>query len=90
MVDASHMISLFENATEGIILTNSSGDIILINPAAEKIFGYRAEEITGKPIETLVPDRFKPNHHQLRSGFYHHPENRVMGQNRDLYARKKD
>ena len=90
MVDITHMTSLFENATEGIILTDQSGNIILINPAAERIFGYCFNEIEGKSIEILIPDRSRPNHHQLRAGFYHHPQNRVMGQGRDLYARKKD
>ena len=33
--DKNHMTALFENATEGIILTNSQGKIILVNPAAE-------------------------------------------------------
>lgn len=90
MIDATHIISLFENSTEGIILTNSAGKIILMNPAAEKMFGYVKEELTDKPIEILIPDRYKPHHHQLREGFYHQPSNRVMGQGRDLYARKKD
>ena len=85
-----HLTSLFENATEGIILTNSEGNIVLVNPAAEKMFGYNREEITGNPIEILIPDQFKPHHQELRNGFYQHPSNRVMGQNRDLYGRKKD
>jgi PAS domain S-box-containing protein len=50
-VDAAHMISLFENATEGIILTNHEGKIVLVNPAAEKIFGYQASELVDKTIE---------------------------------------
>ncbi len=90
MIDATHIISLFENATEGIILTNSAGNIILVNPAAERMFGYLKEEITGKPIEILIPDKYKHHHHQLREGFYHQPSNRGMGRGRDLYARKKD
>lgn len=90
MVDAAHMISLFENVTEGIILTDSTGHIVLANPASERIFGYRFEEISGKPIEILLPDRFRPHHHELRAGFYQHPQNRAMGQGRDLFARKKD
>jgi len=85
-----HLTSLFENATEGIILTNGKGNIVLVNPAAEKMFGYNREEITGNPIEILIPDQFKPHHQELRNGFYQHPSNRVMGQNRDLYGRKKD
>ena len=85
-----HLTSLFENATEGIILTNGKGNIVLVNPAAEKMFGYNRDDIIGKPIEILIPDQFKPHHNDLRKGFYKHPSNRVMGQNRDLYGRKKD
>ena len=84
------MISLFENATEGIILTGGHGKIVLVNPATERIFGYSNSEIIGQPIEILIPDQFKPHHHKLREGFYQQPSNRVMGQNRDLYGRRKD
>jgi PAS domain S-box-containing protein len=90
MVNAEHMTSLFENATEGIILTNSKGMIVLVNPAAERIFDYNSSELIGKPIEVLLPDNIRGHHAQLREGFYHHPSNRSMGQGRDLYARKKD
>jgi PAS domain S-box-containing protein len=85
-----HLISLFENATEGIILTGAGGHIMLVNPAAQRMFGYNSEELEGKPIEVLIPERFKPHHHDLRDGFYHHPSNRVMGHNRDLFGRRKD
>jgi PAS domain S-box-containing protein len=90
MIDATHLKSLFENATEGIILTDSTGKIILVNPAAKKMFGYDKEELINKLIETLIPDKFKHHHHELREGFYNKPSNRVMGQNRDLNARRKD
>jgi PAS domain S-box-containing protein len=90
MLDQAHMTSLFENSTEGIILTNGAGDIVMANPAAERMFDYNNGELIGKPIETLIPDKFKPHHHQLRDGFYHKPSNRVMGQGRDLHGRKKD
>src|SRR5436190_11465357 len=86
----AHLTSLFENATEGIILTDGRGNIILINPAAQRMFQYTAEEITGKPIEILIPDNLKPKHHHHREGFNKKPSNRVMGQGRDLYGRKKD
>ena len=85
-----HLLSLSENATEGIILTNNSGHIVLVNPAAEKMFGYESEEIAGELIEVLIPDNLKTSHYQLRADFYNHPSNRSMGHNRDLYGRKKD
>lgn len=90
MIDATHLTSLFENATEGIILTNNTGKIVMVNPSAEQMFGYDKEELIGKLIETLIPDKYKHHHHELREGFYQKPSNRVMGQNRDLNARKKD
>ena len=55
MLDQAHMTSLFENATEGIILTNGRGHIVLANPAAEKMFGYTANELNGQPVEVLIP-----------------------------------
>ncbi|MGZ8559619.1 MAG: PAS domain-containing sensor histidine kinase [Chitinophagaceae bacterium] len=90
MLDQAHMTSLFANATEGIILTGRDGQIVLINPATERIFGFSNNELIGQPIEILIPQQVKPHHHKLREGFYQNPSNRVMGQGRDLYGRKKD
>ena len=86
----AHLTSLFENATEGIILTDGQGKIILVNPAAQKMFQYAGDEIIGKRIELLIPEQLKIKHEQHRDGFYKHPSNRVMGQGRDLFGRKKD
>ncbi|MEO7922944.1 MAG: PAS domain-containing sensor histidine kinase [Chitinophagaceae bacterium] len=90
MLDQAHMTSLFENATEGILLTGKNGLIFLVNPAAERMFGYSQEELVDHPVEKLIPDQFRPHHQGLRDGFYHKPSNRVMGQGRDLFARRKD
>ncbi|HEX7845437.1 MAG TPA: PAS domain-containing sensor histidine kinase, partial [Chitinophagaceae bacterium] len=90
MANYEHMTSLFENATEGIILTDGKGVIVLVNPAAEKIFDYSSTELVNKPIEVLIPDNVKPYHKELRDGFYQKPSNRSMGQGRDLHGRKKD
>lgn len=87
--DKSHMSSLFENATEGIILTNSKAEIILVNPSACRMFGYEQEQMVGEKIEKLLPKKFRSGHVQLRKGFYQHPQNRVMGSGRDLYGEKK-
>ena len=88
--EKTHMASLFENATEGILLTDRTGKITLVNPAAERMFGYTANEMMGEQIEKLIPQRYHGKHHGLREGFYKHPSNRSMGTGRDLYARRKD
>ena len=90
MLGQAHMTSLFENATEGIILTNGRGYIELVNPAAERMFGYTANELNGQPVEILIPGSFRPGHQALREGFHKKPSNRSMGANRDLFALKKN
>ncbi|HVG16399.1 MAG TPA: PAS domain-containing sensor histidine kinase, partial [Chitinophagaceae bacterium] len=88
-LDKSHMTSLFENATEGIVLADQSGAIILVNPSACKMFGYDAEELIGEKVEVFLPGRFRAGHVQLRNGFYRHPQDRQMGHGRDLYGQHK-
>ena len=86
----SHMTSLFENATEGILLTNDKGRIILVNPAALRVFGYREDELIDQPIEVLLPKKYREGHVALRDGFAKKPSNRVMGHGRDLYGQRKN
>lgn len=88
--DKTHMTSLFENATEGIILTNKEGSIILVNPAAEKMFAYSAKELAGQKIEILVPRKYRNGHVTLREGFHASPQDRIMGHGRDLHGTKKN
>ena len=90
MLDQAHMTSLFENATEGIILTNGRGQIVLVNPAAERMFGYTAPELNDQPVEILIPASFRHGHQALREGFHKKPANRSMGANRDLFALKQN
>ncbi len=85
-----HIRSLFENATEGMIVTDSKGNIFLVNPSAGRMFGYEANELKGQKIEIIVPAKYAKSHVKLRDGFYHDPRNRVMGHNRDLHGQKKD
>jgi PAS domain S-box-containing protein len=90
MLGQAHMTSLFENATEGIILTNGQGFIVLANPAAERMFGYAERELQNLPVEVLIPGNFRPGHKSLREGFHKKPSNRSMGAGRDLFALKKN
>lgn len=88
--DKEQVNALFEYATEGIILTNQKGEIVLVNPAALKLFNYERDELLNKSIETLIPDRFHHAHLQYRQGFNKHPANRTMGRGRNLFAKSRD
>lgn len=84
------MDALFNYSTEGIIITNKTGDIILINPSAEKMFGYASGELVNKKIEVLIPVRYTHKHVADRDKYNAHPKARAMGTGRDLYALRKD
>jgi PAS domain S-box-containing protein len=88
--DQMQVNALFEHATEGMILTNEKGKIVLLNPAAARLFEYDKDELLGQSIEVLIPGRFHGKHTGYREGFYQKPGNRTMGHGRDLFARKKD
>ena len=79
-----------ESAPSGMVMVDREGIIVLVNSQAEELFGYSREELVGRPVEILVPERFAHNHPGYRSGFFTHPESRPMGAGRDLYGRRKD
>jgi len=88
--DVAHITSLFENATEGFVVSDSEGEIILVNPSACRMFAYTKDELIGRKIELLIPSRYAHKHVQLRDGFYRDPRNRVMGHGRDLHGQRQD
>ena len=85
---------LFQLATEaspsGIILVSDQGRVVLVNSHIEKLFGYRRDELIGKPVEILVPERLATQHPAYRASFFAAPEARAMGAGRELFARRKD
>jgi diguanylate cyclase (GGDEF)-like protein/PAS domain S-box-containing protein len=54
--------SVAESATDAIIAADQSGCMVSWNRGAERIFGYTAPEVIGKPLSMLMPERFRPMH----------------------------
>ena len=88
--EKTHMASLFENATEGILLTNQQGQIIMANPSAVRMLGYAPYELENLSVDALLPSKYQHGHHRHRDSFHNAPSNRTMGVGRDLYAKRKD
>ena len=85
-----HFRSLFETAPNGVIAVNAAGRIALLNARAEKMFGYSRAELIGKPVEVLVPQRFRGGHAGLRKRAAANPRIRPMGTNRPFFGVRKD
>ena len=82
--------ALFNYATIGIIITDTTGTIININKKAEEDFGYAKNEIKGQRVEILLPQSVRVKHVHYREDFYKHPSSRAMGAGRDLFGSRKD
>ncbi len=82
--------ALFMFATEGILVVDHKGEIIKINPSAEKLFGYKTNELLGKRIETLIPKRLAEKHHTDREKYNEQPKARSMGIGMELFGLKHD
>jgi PAS domain S-box-containing protein len=82
--------ALLEAAPDAVVIVDEAGTIRLVNEAAEKCFGYVRDELVGRSIELLVPERFAPHHRHLRQAHFAAPHSRPMAQAGALSARRKD
>jgi PAS domain S-box-containing protein len=82
--------SLFDYATIGMLITDSNGLITNFNRHAEYLFGYKRDEVIGKPVELLIPIEKRTAHEDHLRNFSKHPANRMMGASSNLFAKRKD
>lgn len=78
-----------EYAPTAMVLVDVQGRVVLLNAQAERLFAYRRDELLGKPVECLIPERFV-GHEAVRSEFVGNPRPRPMGHAGKLFARRRD
>jgi PAS domain S-box-containing protein len=81
---------LLESMPDATVVANRVGRIVLANAQTEKLFGYPRDELLTKPIEILVPDRYRHAHGGHRTGYFASPRTRAMGSGLDLFGRRRD
>ncbi len=79
-----------EAAPNAMLMIDRERRIVLVNQRTEDLFGYGREELLGRPVELLVPDRFREAHPAQVEGFFAQPRARAMGAGRELFGRRKD
>jgi len=79
-----------EAAPDAMLLVDRRGEIALVNAQAERLFGYRREELLGQTINLLIPERFRRRHEAQVAAFFFRPRTRPMGEGVELFGLRKD
>ncbi len=82
--------AIFEYAPDTMVVVNGNGMIERSNAQVEGMFGYSQDELTGQPVELLLPERFRRQHIKHRAHYVADPHLRPMGMGLELFGRRKD
>jgi diguanylate cyclase (GGDEF)-like protein/PAS domain S-box-containing protein len=81
---------LLEAAPDAMVIIGPDGRITMGNAQTDRMFGYSREELVGSHLEMLLPERFRKDHVQHRSGYYADPLLRPMGRGLELFGLRRD
>ena len=77
-------------APDAVVVVDASGAIVAANALAEQMFGYPAGAMTGRSVESLLPEPLRERHRRHREGYGADARRRPMGANLSLSARRHD
>ncbi|MBV8906255.1 MAG: PAS domain S-box protein, partial [Acidobacteriia bacterium] len=81
---------LLDCAPDAILIVDSHGALALVNAQAEKLFGYSREELLGRPVEVLIPEKARGGHARHRAGYNEAPRVRRMGTGMELLGLRRN
>jgi PAS domain S-box-containing protein/putative nucleotidyltransferase with HDIG domain len=83
--------ALVESALDGVVTMDDKGRIIALNPAAEKVFGYRSNQVTGRLVsDTIIPPQLRKAHERGLARFLVSGEKKIIGSRIKLTAMRAD
>ena len=86
----ARLTAVVETAVDGFILIDSRGRILLFNPACERLFGYRADEVFHENVKMLMPQTYSLHHDDYIRNFLQTGERKIIGIGREVIGLRKD
>jgi PAS domain S-box-containing protein len=86
----AHLRDVLEAVPEAILEVDAAGHILLVDVAAEQMFGYNRQEFLTLNVDALVPTTRRNIHARPRLGYAHQPERRPIGTGLELEAQRRD
>ena len=87
---ATRIQTILRSVADGIITINDRGIVEGMNPAAEKLFGYTAAEVSDQNISMLMPEPHHSKHDEYLEHYRVTGESRIIGVGREVEGRRKD
>ncbi|MGE3076804.1 MAG: PAS domain S-box protein [Dehalococcoidia bacterium] len=84
------MRAIVETAVDGIIVIDEQGLIETMNPAAERLFGYKLDEIRGTNVSGLMPPPFRDEHDSYLANYIRTGIAKIIGIGREVVGLRKD
>lgn len=88
--DSDLFLALVKSAVDGIIAIDERGHIILVNPAAERLFGYPREEVIGQNVGLFMPDPYHSEHDKYLQNYLATGKRHIIGVGREVTGQRKD
>jgi two-component system CheB/CheR fusion protein len=82
--------AMMESAAQAILAVNQGGRIVMANPAAERMYGYGAQELMGLALENLMPERYRERHAAHLKEWFAQPRGRPMSTGVELSCLRND
>ena len=82
--------SIITSSVDGMVVIDGRGTVELFNPASERLFGYRADEVVGRNVSMLMPSPYAEEHDGYLKRYLETGEARIIGLGREVSGRRKD